>query len=160
VLSLAGREEPHGRISLVGGGLRYNGNVIGSGAQTERRGDAGPVRLLLGGEDSPAAFFPISGPLAAGSAARAGAVGYNGLTGTTLLEGGPAVPITVEATYENGVLKPAEPLPLKEHEKVRITVHPRSNWVEETYGILGWKGDPQELRQLALSPELDLEEEP
>jgi len=30
--------------------------------------------------------------------------------------------IVVEATYENGVLKPAEPLPLAEHEKVRVTV--------------------------------------
>ena len=29
---------------------------------------------------------------------------------------------TVEAIYENGVLKPAEPLPLKEHEKVSVTV--------------------------------------
>ena len=26
--------------------------------------------------------------------------------------------LTVEAVYENGVLKPAQPLPLKEHEKV------------------------------------------
>ncbi len=30
--------------------------------------------------------------------------------------------ITVEAVYENGVLKPAQPLPLKEHEKVQVTV--------------------------------------
>ena len=30
--------------------------------------------------------------------------------------------LTIEATYENGVLKPAQPLPLLEHEKVRITV--------------------------------------
>jgi predicted DNA-binding antitoxin AbrB/MazE fold protein len=30
--------------------------------------------------------------------------------------------IVVEATYENGVLRPAEPLPLAEHEKVRVTV--------------------------------------
>jgi predicted DNA-binding antitoxin AbrB/MazE fold protein len=29
---------------------------------------------------------------------------------------------TVEAVYENGVLKPATPLPLKEHEKVSVTV--------------------------------------
>jgi predicted DNA-binding antitoxin AbrB/MazE fold protein len=29
---------------------------------------------------------------------------------------------TVQAVYENGVLKPAEPLPLHEHEHVRITV--------------------------------------
>ena len=30
--------------------------------------------------------------------------------------------ITVEAVYENGVLKPSEPLPFKEQEKVQITV--------------------------------------
>ena len=30
--------------------------------------------------------------------------------------------ITVEAVYANGVLKPSQPLPLKEHEKVRVTV--------------------------------------
>ena len=35
-----------------------------------------------------------------------------------------AMAFTVEAVYENGVLKPAEPLPLKEHEKVRVTVEP------------------------------------
>ena len=32
--------------------------------------------------------------------------------------------ITVEAVYENGVLKLNEALPLKEHEKVRVTVEP------------------------------------
>lgn len=31
---------------------------------------------------------------------------------------------TVEAVYENGVLKPAQPLPLNEHEKVCVTVEP------------------------------------
>jgi predicted DNA-binding antitoxin AbrB/MazE fold protein len=35
-----------------------------------------------------------------------------------------AMAITVEAVYENGVLKPAQPLPLEEHEKVRVTVEP------------------------------------
>jgi hypothetical protein len=30
--------------------------------------------------------------------------------------------ITIDATYEDGVLKPAQPLPLSEHEKVRVTV--------------------------------------
>jgi hypothetical protein len=39
-------------------GLRYNDNAIAAGAQTERRGLAGPVRDLLGGETSPAAFIP------------------------------------------------------------------------------------------------------
>jgi len=35
-----------------------------------------------------------------------------------------AMAFTVEAVYENGVLKPAEPLPLKEHERVSTTVQP------------------------------------
>jgi predicted DNA-binding antitoxin AbrB/MazE fold protein len=30
--------------------------------------------------------------------------------------------ITVEAIYEDGVLKPAQPLPLQEHERVSVTV--------------------------------------
>ncbi len=32
--------------------------------------------------------------------------------------------ITFEAVSENGVLKPVEPLPFQEHEKVRVTVEP------------------------------------
>jgi hypothetical protein len=39
--------------------LRYNDNTIVAGAQTERRGGAGPVRGLLGGKTSPTAF-PIA----------------------------------------------------------------------------------------------------
>ena len=66
--------------------------------------------------------------------------------------------ITVEATYENGTLKLAEPLPLKEHEQVRVTIEPKTNWVDETRGILGWTGSHEELRHLALDPELDPEE--
>src|SRR5262245_66599401 len=38
-------------------GLRYNENAIAVGAQTERRGLAGPVSFLLRGWDSPAAFI-------------------------------------------------------------------------------------------------------
>lgn len=70
------------------------------------------------------------------------------------------MPITVEATYEGGVLKLAEALPFQEHEKVRVTIEPTRNWVRETYGICGWKGDPAALRSLALAPEMELEEEP
>ena len=40
-------------------GLRYNEKAIGLGAQTERRGVAGPVRDLLGGETSPAVCFRL-----------------------------------------------------------------------------------------------------
>jgi predicted DNA-binding antitoxin AbrB/MazE fold protein len=32
--------------------------------------------------------------------------------------------LTVEAVYENGVLKPTQPLPFKEQERVTITVEP------------------------------------
>ena len=68
--------------------------------------------------------------------------------------------LTVEAIYENGVLKPTQPLQLQVHERVRITIELPRDWVRETYGILGWKGSPEELRRLALHPDLDLEEEP
>jgi hypothetical protein len=46
--------EKHDSISF---GLRYNGKASAAGAQTERRGVAGPVRDLLGGETSPAALL-------------------------------------------------------------------------------------------------------
>ena len=39
--------------------------------------------------------------------------------------------IAVEAVYENGVLKPAQPLPLKEHESVRVTVEQRQPTLAE-----------------------------
>ncbi len=32
--------------------------------------------------------------------------------------------LTIEATYENGVLRPAQPLPLKEFEKVEVMIRP------------------------------------
>src|SRR6516162_5409043 len=37
-------------------GLRYNERARAAGAQTERRGEAGPVSVLLRGWDSPAAL--------------------------------------------------------------------------------------------------------
>lgn len=63
--------------------------------------------------------------------------------------------ITIEATYENGVLKPAQPLPLREHEKVRVTVEPELTWVERTAGMLGFKGTAEEAEYFAMSPDLD-----
>ncbi len=68
--------------------------------------------------------------------------------------------LTVEATYENGCLKLAQPLPLQEHEKVLVTIQMKTNWIDETYGICGFTGDTEELRRLALYPEFDLAEEP
>jgi predicted DNA-binding antitoxin AbrB/MazE fold protein len=46
-----------------------------------------------------------------------------------------AMTITVAATYENGVLRPAQPLALAEHAQVRVTVEERvqaDNSTEQT----------------------------
>ena len=69
-------------------------------------------------------------------------------------------PVVVEAVYENGVLKPARPLPLKEKEHVRLTVEPDDDPVGRTYGLLHWTGDPETLRRFALDPALDPQEGP
>lgn len=63
--------------------------------------------------------------------------------------------ITVEAIYENGVLRPVEPLPLKEHEAVRLTIQPKTSWVQETYGIIGWTGSAELAERFATDAELD-----
>jgi predicted DNA-binding antitoxin AbrB/MazE fold protein len=63
------------------------------------------------------------------------------------------MPITVEATYEGGVLKPAQPLSLKEHEKVRIVVLPASSIAQQTAGMIAWKGDVDTLERVATDPE-------
>lgn len=68
--------------------------------------------------------------------------------------------IQVEATYENGVLKLAEPLPLHEHERVRITVESELTWAERTSGMLRWTGDPEVLRRLAEDDEFSIMESP
>jgi predicted DNA-binding antitoxin AbrB/MazE fold protein len=60
-------------------------------------------------------------------------------------------PLIVEATYENGVLKPAQPLPLKEHEQVRITVEPASNLVRATAGLIPCS-DAKLIEHIALDP--------
>ncbi len=65
------------------------------------------------------------------------------------------MPLTVEAIYEDGVLKPAQPLPLKEHEKVRITVESAVSRARQTAGLLRWTGDPALLERFIMDPELD-----
>jgi predicted DNA-binding antitoxin AbrB/MazE fold protein len=56
--------------------------------------------------------------------------------------------LTVDAVYENGVLKPAQPLPLREHETVRVTVHTESGPPGRAYGIAGWTGSVEDLNRL------------
>ena len=61
--------------------------------------------------------------------------------------------LTVEAIYEDGVLKPSEPLPLTEGAKVRVTVHTDSSPLVRAQGIMGWTGDAETLERIALDPE-------
>ena len=63
--------------------------------------------------------------------------------------------ITVEAVYENGVLKLSEPVALKDHEKVRVTIEPLGSPLLRAYGIMGWTGSAEEADYFALDPELD-----
>jgi predicted DNA-binding antitoxin AbrB/MazE fold protein len=68
--------------------------------------------------------------------------------------------LTVEAVYENGVLKPAQPLPLKEQEKVSITIRPAISVARQTAGMLRWRGDWETLRRLAEDDEFGIMESP
>jgi predicted DNA-binding antitoxin AbrB/MazE fold protein len=68
---------------------------------------------------------------------------------SNLLVGGePAMTITIEAIYENGVLK--------EQEMVRITIEPELSWAERSAGLLQWKGDPELLERIAEGDEFSI----
>jgi predicted DNA-binding antitoxin AbrB/MazE fold protein len=66
--------------------------------------------------------------------------------------------ITVDATYENGVLKPDQPLPLQEHQRVQISVQPTPSIARQSAGLLRWRGDWETLRQLAEDDEFGIME--
>jgi predicted DNA-binding antitoxin AbrB/MazE fold protein len=71
--------------------------------------------------------------------------------------------ITVEATYENGVLRPVQPLPaLGEGTRVWLTLHiaAEEDRARKAYGLLGWTGDAETVRRVALDPEFGLLESP
>ena len=69
------------------------------------------------------------------------------------------MPLQIEAVYENGVLKPTQRLPLQEHEKVWITVKPAVSHVRRSAGLIGWIGSQEDADFVALSPELDPQED-
>jgi predicted DNA-binding antitoxin AbrB/MazE fold protein len=66
--------------------------------------------------------------------------------------------IVVEAVYQNGVLKPAEPLPLKENQTVQLTVQTELSWAQRTAGLIRWTGDAETLERIALDPEFGVRE--
>lgn len=61
--------------------------------------------------------------------------------------------LTVEATYENGCLKLAQPLPLQENEKVRVTVQAGPSVARQTAGLIRWKGDADTFDRLLAEAE-------
>ncbi|HMC89730.1 MAG TPA: antitoxin family protein [Gemmataceae bacterium] len=69
--------------------------------------------------------------------------------------------ITVDAVYENGVLRPTEPLPLKELDRVQITIHdragvpPADKAAQRGYGLLRWSGSLEDLDHLIEDAEND-----
>jgi predicted DNA-binding antitoxin AbrB/MazE fold protein len=66
------------------------------------------------------------------------------------------VAVTVEAVYEDGVLKPAGRLPWKDGERVRVAVSSLESPILSSYGIIGWNGTHEELeRALAEADELE-----
>ena len=56
--------------------------------------------------------------------------------------------ITIEATYENGMLKPAEPLPLAENQRITVTIHESAQSAKQGYGLVGWTGSLEDLDYL------------
>jgi predicted DNA-binding antitoxin AbrB/MazE fold protein len=70
--------------------------------------------------------------------------------------------ITVEAVYENGVLKPTQPLPFEEHQQLQVTIgdviqSPPGRF-HSTAGLLKWSGDADELERFAIDPAFDPQE--
>lgn len=60
----------------------------------------------------------------------------------------------VQATYENGVLRPDKPLPLKEHERVTVGIKPETSRIRQSAGLIKWSGGPKALEYL-LGPDND-----
>ena len=62
--------------------------------------------------------------------------------------------ITVRATYDNGILRPLQPLHLTQNQQVRITIEEPVDWVYRTRGIIPCS-DHALIQWAAMDPELD-----
>src|SRR5260370_7191041 len=79
--------------------------------------------------------------------------------------GATGMTLNITATYENGVLKPEQPLPLKEHARVRVTIEAHEPErdrarieaavaaLRRTYRIIPWHRDLETLHPFAMYPD-------
>lgn len=58
---------------------------------------------------------------------------------------------TIDAIYENGVIKPLKRLDISESQKIKITIETTENIVASTKAII--KADPDVVRHVAVSDE-------
>jgi len=56
--------------------------------------------------------------------------------------------LEIEATYENGVLKPDQPLPLENGQRVKLADQAPTGRANASAGIFRWQGDRKELEAL------------
>jgi predicted DNA-binding antitoxin AbrB/MazE fold protein len=68
--------------------------------------------------------------------------------GAQLLYVGDVMAITIEATYENGVLKPSQPLPLPEKQRITVTIHDSLEAKRQGFGLVPWTGSLEDLDYL------------
>ena len=61
--------------------------------------------------------------------------------------------LEIEVTYENGILKPSQELPLQEGQKVTITIKPVGSAAKRFCGSLRWTRDPEELQRYLNDPD-------
>jgi predicted DNA-binding antitoxin AbrB/MazE fold protein len=61
--------------------------------------------------------------------------------------------LEVEATFENGVLKPSQELPLQEGQKVMLTIQPVGSAAKRFCGSLKWTRNPEELQRYLNDPD-------
>jgi predicted DNA-binding antitoxin AbrB/MazE fold protein len=61
--------------------------------------------------------------------------------------------LEIEAIYENGNLRLPRALPLREGQKVTITIHPTGGAAERLYGLAAWEGDREQFDHWLKDPD-------
>jgi predicted DNA-binding antitoxin AbrB/MazE fold protein len=56
--------------------------------------------------------------------------------------------LEIEATFENGVLKPDQQLPLQNGQRGKLTLHAPGGRAKGSAGIFRWQGDRKDLDHL------------